>query len=255
MQREEFEQQLWLDYIHTHPDLGALRLWPPNSVAEYVTLVTLNYGPFTANTLSMKLAHMGYRHVGHYAMADKGLLIHVLAPAGKGSWLVLAELQIGTLAKAPREALTELVLQTHPEDCKGHNLLSRGRPWPMPSWALYQQLQAAHPLAAWLAVMGPRMHHAGFDCLALGHSLETLNAQLETAGMPSLAGQQNGVFSISPLLECRFYPAMSQKTIFSDGDEHRLCLGGLALAQKQLGDGQERIAEILLPSHTRCEKA
>lgn len=255
MQREEFVQQLWLDYIHTHPDLGALRLWPLTIPAEYLTLVTLNHGPFSANALGAKLAHMGYRSVGHYAMADKGMLIHLLAPNDSGSWLILAELQLGTLAKVPREALTLLVTQSHPEDCKGHNLLCRGRPWPMPSWALYQQLQAAHPLAAWLAVMGPRLHHAGYDCTTLGNSLEVLDAQLNTAGMPSIDSQQNGVFPVSSMLLHRFYPAMPQKIAFGDGDEHRLCLGGLALIQKHLDDDHERVAEILLPFHTRCEMA
>ncbi|PCF97522.1 DUF1338 domain-containing protein [Vreelandella nigrificans] len=255
MQREEFIQQLWLDYMHTHPDLGALRLWPLNAPAEYLTLVTLNHGPFSANALGVKLAHMGYRSAGHYAMADKGLLIYLLAPSDHGSWLVLAELQLGTLSKLPREALSGLVSKSHPEDCKGHNLLCRGRPWPMPSWALYQQLQAAHPLAAWLSVMGPRLHHAGFDCAALGSPLETLDTQLTTSGMPSIESQQNGVFPVSSLLHHRFYPSMSQKIAFSNGDEHRLCLGGLALTQKRLDDDHERIAEMLLPYHTRCEMA
>ncbi len=255
MQREEFVQQLWLDYIHTHPDIGGLRLWPMNTPAEYLTLVTLNYGPFTASALSVNLAHMGYRSVGHYAMADKGLLIHLFAPNDGGSWLVLAELQLGTLPKSPREALTQLILQSHPTDCKGHNLLCRGRPWPMPSWALYTLLQQEHPLAAWLAVMGPRLHHAGFNCSAMNESLETLHRQLEACGLPSFEGQQNGVFPVSTLLEHRFYPAMPQKTVFSEGDEHRLCLGGLALVQKYIADDHERIAELLIPSHTRCEMA
>lgn len=101
MQREEFVQQLWLDYIHTHPDLGGLRLWPLSTSAEYLTLVTLNHGPFAASELNASLAHMGYRSVGHYAMADKGLLVHLLAPNDNSSWLVLAELQLGTLSKAP----------------------------------------------------------------------------------------------------------------------------------------------------------
>ncbi|MFC7367864.1 MULTISPECIES: DUF1338 domain-containing protein [Vreelandella] len=255
MQREEFVQQLWLDYIHTHPDIGGLRLWPMDTSAEYLTLVTLNYGPFSASTLSVNLAHMGYRLTGQYAMADKGILIHLLAPSDGSSWLVLAELQLGTLPKLPREALTHLVLQSHPEDCKGHNLLCRGRPWPMPSWTLYTQLQQEHPLAAWLSVMGPRLHHAGFNCLAIGETLDTLHSQLEACGLPSFEGQQNGVFTVSSLLEHRFYPAMPQKIVFGEGDEHRLCLGGLALVQKHIADDHERIAEVLLPSHTRCEMA
>lgn len=255
MQREEFIQQLWLDYIHTHPDIGSLRLWPLSTSAEYLTLVTLNYGPFSITALSAPLARMGYRSVGHYAMADKGLLIHLMAPNDDSSWLVLAELQMGTLSKIPREALTSLVHQSHPADCKGQNLLCRGRPWPMPTWALYQQLQNAHPLAAWLSVMGPRLHHAGFDCERFSESIDAISEQLESAGMPSLSGPQNGVFSVSSLLEHRFYPATPRKIVFSEGDEHRLCLGGLALTQKQMSDDHERVAEILLPFHTRCEMA
>ena len=255
MQRDEFVQQLWLDYVHAHPDIGALRLWPLSSNAEYLTLVTLNYGAFSALNLNSRLAHMGYRHIAHYAMADKGLLIYLLAPSDGGSWLILAELQLGTLSKLLREALTQLVMQSHPQDCKGHNLLCRGRPWPMPSWALYQQLQQAHPLAAWIAVMGPRLHHAGYDCAALGNCLATLDSQLNKTGMPGLKEDQNGVFSLSPLIEHCFYPATPQRVVFSEGDEHRLCLGGLALTQKQVEAGKERIAEILLPAHTRCEIA
>ncbi|RBI69255.1 DUF1338 domain-containing protein [Vreelandella sulfidaeris] len=255
MQRQEFVQQLWLDYVHTHPDIGALRLWPLSTAAEYLTLVTLNYGPFSATALNGNLAHMGYRSMGHYAMADKGLLVHLLAPSDGSSWLVLAELQIGTLSKAPREAIEGLVQQSHPQDCKGHNLLCRGRPWPMPSWALYQQLQHAHPLAAWLAVMGPRLHHVGYDCGQLGDCLADLDHRLEEVGMPCLQGHQNGVFTVSSLLDHRFYPSTPQKTVFADGDEHRLCFGGLALVQKQFEDNQERIAEVLLPQHTRCEMA
>ncbi|RUR27292.1 DUF1338 domain-containing protein [Vreelandella andesensis] len=255
MQREEFVQQLWLDYVHTHPDLGGLRLWPLSTSAEYLALVTLNHGPFAASKLNVTLARMGYRSVGYYAMADKGLLVYLLAPNDNSSWLVLAELQLGTLSKAPREALTQLISQSHPADCKGQNLLCRGRPWPMPSWALYQQLLQAHPLAAWLAVMGPRLHHAGFDCSTIGESIDTLHSHLEGCGMISFESQQNDIFSVSPLIKHRFYPAMPQKTVFNLGDEHRLCLGGLALVQKHVGDDHERIAEILLPFHTRCEMA
>mgnify|MGYP003338651377 CR=1 FL=1 len=37
-------------------------------------------------------------------------------------------------------------------------------------------------LAAWLAVMGPRLHHAGFDCATLNASLDSLGLQLEHVG-------------------------------------------------------------------------
>ncbi|MBE0464157.1 MAG: DUF1338 family protein [Halomonadaceae bacterium] len=255
MQRDEFIQQLWLDYIHMHPDIGALRLWPLSTMPEYLTLVTLNHGSFAASALNSRLAHMGYRHVDHYAMADKGLLIHLLAPNDNGSWLVLAELQLATLPKSPREALGVLINQSHPQDCVGHNLLCRGRPWPMPTWRLYQQIQHASPLAAWIAVMGPRLHHAGFDCEALGNSLTELNGQLATAGMPCLKESHNGVFSHSSLIDHYFYPTMPQKVTFSEGDEHRLCLGGLALTEKHIEAGHERIAQLLMPAHARCEIA
>jgi hypothetical protein len=125
----------------------------------------------------------------------------------------------------------------------------------MPSWALYQQLQQAHPLAAWLAVMGPRLHHAGFDCGQLGEPLAVLDQRLKEVGMLSLQEQQNGVFTVSPLLDHRFYPTTPQKAVFADGDEHRLCLGGLALVQKHVEHSHERLADVLLPHHTRCEMA
>lgn len=254
MQREEFERQLWLDYIHTHPDLGGLGLLPLDAKPDYLALLTLNHGPFSTARLTRTLKRMGYACATQYALADKGLLIHLLG-APNSSWLVLVELQPAALRTTPRNALIELVEESHPRDCKGHNLLCRGRPWPMPSWQLYQQLLAEHPLAAWLAAMGPRLHHAGFNCQTLGEPIAALNEAFERKGMQCTKDQENGLFPVSSMLEHRFYHALPQKMVFRQGDEHRLCLGGLALAQKIPGQGASTLCEALLPAHTRCEMA
>ncbi|MCE8002089.1 DUF1338 family protein [Billgrantia ethanolica] len=253
MQREEFLQQLWLDYIHHHPDVGMLRLWPTDAPVEYLTLLTLSQPPFSTQDLLPTLGHLGYRPVHRYAMADRGLLVCLLAPPEDGTWLVLAELQLGTLSREPREKLTELVSQTHPQDTRGKNLLCRGRPWAMPNWNDYLKLQDAHPLAAWIAVMGPSVHHAGFDCERLGSRFELLDNALAAAGLEGSEERQHGIFPVSPLLEYRFYPTCSQRLAFAEGDEHRICLGGLALMQKRLSGDHERAVELLLPHHTRCE--
>jgi hypothetical protein len=253
MQREEFLQQLWLDYIHHHPDVGMLRLWPTDAPVEYLTLVTLNQTPFSTQDLLPTLGHLGYRPVHRYAMADRGLLVCLLAPPEDSTWLVLAELQLGALSRVPRESLTRLVSQTHPRDTRGKNLLSRGRPWPMPDWDDYEMLYEAHPLAGWLSVMGPSVHHAGFDCERLGSRFEELDQALAASGFQGSQDQQQTVLPVSPLLKYRFYPTCSQRMAFSDGDEHRICLGGLALIQKRLSSDHERAVELLLPHHTRCE--
>ncbi|MBA2777351.1 DUF1338 domain-containing protein [Billgrantia kenyensis] len=253
MQREEFLQQLWLDYIHHHPDVGMLRLWPTDAPVEYLTLVTLNQAPFSTQDLLPTLGHLGYRPVHRYAMADRGLLVCLLAPPEDSTWLVLAELQLGALSRVPRESLTRLVSQTHPRDTRGKNLLSRGRPWPMPDWDDYEMLYEAHPLAGWLSVMGPSVHHAGFDCERLGSRFEELDQALAASGFQGSQEQQQAVLPVSPLLKYRFYPTCSQRMAFGDGDEHRICLGGLALIQKRLSSDHERAVELLLPHHTRCE--
>jgi hypothetical protein len=253
MQREEFLQQLWLDYIHHHPDVGMLRLWPTDAPVEYLTLLTVNQAPFAAQDLLPTLGHLGYRPVHRYAMADRGLLVSLLAPPDDGTWLVLAELQLGTLSREPRERLAELVSRTHPQDTRGKNLLCRGRPWAMPSWADYGMLHEAHPLAGWIAVMGPSMHHAGFDCERLGNSFEMLDDALSATGLAGSEDRHHSVFPVSPLLQYRFYPTCSRRLAFAEGDEHRICLGGLALIQKRLSSDHERAVELLLPHHTRCE--
>ncbi|QJQ96693.1 MULTISPECIES: DUF1338 domain-containing protein [Halomonadaceae] len=255
MQRQEFLQQLWLDYIHLHPELGALRVWPVESTPEYLALLTLNHERFSTSALLPALQHFGYRCVDRHAMADRGLLITLLSPPDDGSWLVLCELQLGTLTRTPLERLTALVNQAHPEDCRGQNLLCRGRPWPMPDWETYRLLERAHPLAAWLAVAGPRLHHAGFDCMGLGHAMAELDERLQQAGLFSNNMRQQGIFPISHLLDYRYYPTCPQRHVFADGDEHRIDLGGLALIQRCLPGSQERAAELLLPQHTRCKIA
>ncbi|MCE8031666.1 DUF1338 domain-containing protein [Billgrantia tianxiuensis] len=253
MQREEFLQQLWLDYIHHHPDVGMLRLWPTDAPVEYLTLLTLDQSPFAEQDLLPTLGHLGYRPVHRYAMADRGLLVSLLAPPDDGTWLVLAELQLSSLSREPRNMLTALVSHTHPQDTRGKNLLCRGRPWAMPSWELYSLLYEAHPLAGWIAVMGPSVHHAGFDCERLGHRFDKLDAALAAAGLAGSEDRHHGVFPVSPLLQYRFYPTCSQRLAFADGDEHRIGLGGLALMQKRLSSDHERAVELLLPHHTRCE--
>lgn len=255
MQRQEFLQQLWLDYIHLHPELGALRTWPVDSTPEYLALLTLNHSVFSTAALLPPLQHFGYRPVERYAMADRGLLVTLLASPDDGAWLVLGELQLGTLTRGPRDILKALIAQAHPQDCRGQNLLCRGRPWPMPDWQSFLHLEQAHPLAAWLALMGPRLHHAGFDCERLGEQLSDLDQRLAQTGLIGSADRHHGVFPISPLLNYRFYPTCSRRLPFAEGDEHRVALGGLALVQKCLPSHPERAAELLLPQHTRCQIA
>ncbi|MBD3894310.1 DUF1338 domain-containing protein [Halomonas sp. ML-15] len=255
MQRQEFLQQLWLDYIHLHPELGALRVWPIDAPPEYLALLTLNHGRYAASSLLPTLQHFGYRPMERYAMADRGLLATLLAAPDDGAWLVLGELQLNTLPRSASDSLKALVATAHPDDSRGQNLLCRGRPWPMPDWQTFQQLETAHPLAAWLAVMGPRMHHAGFDSERLGHELGELDQALRQTGLIGSSDRHHGVFPISPLLNYRFYPTCSRRLAFAAGDEHRIALGGLALVQKCLPSHHERAAELLLPQHTRCEIA
>ncbi len=253
MQREEFVQQLWLDYVHQHPEVAGLRLWPVETPAEYLALLTLNYGPFGMEALLTSLAHLGYRPRHRHAMADRGLLLTLLSPPDDGPWLVLGELQLGTLSRQPRQRLETLVAQAPREDRRGQNLLCRGRPWPMPDWSTYLALSQAHPLAGLLSVTGPRLHHAGFDCERLGHPLDVLDQQLRQTGLNGNPDRHRGIFPISPLLNYRFYPTCSQRLAFAEGDEHRIELGGLALVQKEVSANHERAVELLLPHHTRCE--
>lgn len=253
MQREEFVQQLWLDFIHQHPEIGGLRLWPVDAPVEYLALVTLNHGDYGMDALLPTLAHFGYRIRHRHAMADRGLLVTLLSPPEPGAWLVLGELQLGTLARRPRALLEKLVTQAPREARRGQNLLCRGRPWPMPDWATFQALQQAHPLAALLAVNGPRMHHVGYDCQRLATSLDELDGRLRQAGLDGSPDRQRGIFPVSPLLDYRYYPTCSRRLAFAEGDEHRIELGGLALLQKSVSANQERAVELLLPHHTRCE--
>lgn len=255
MQREEFLQQLWLDYIHLHPELGGKYPWAQGDDAEYLAILTLNIGAFRADALQRSLVRFGYRPTARFAIVDRGLLVTLLAPPDDGAWLLLGEFQTGALMRQSRRQLQALVDQTQPRDYRGQNLLCRGRPWPMPDWATYENLKAEHPLAAWLAIMGPRLHHAGFDCERLGSDLASLDCSMQHAGLLGSIDSLQGIFPVSPLLHYRFYSACAQRLPFAQGDEHRIITGGIALVQKSLSGTQERIAELLLPHHTRCEIA
>ncbi|NWN82751.1 MAG: DUF1338 domain-containing protein [Halomonas sp.] len=253
MQRAEFIQQLWLDFIHQHPKIGGLRLWAPNAPAEYLALLTLNHSDHGMDALLPSLEHFGYRIRHRHAMADRGLLVNLLSPLQEGPWFAVAELQTGTLPRHARALLENLVDLAPQSAHRGPNRLCRGRPWPMPDWDSYQTLYQAHPLAAALAINGPRLHHVGYDCQRLGTALEDLHRGMEDAGFAGTADRQHGLFPISPLIQYRFYPGGSHPLPFAEGDEHRVETGGVALVQKSVGADQERAVELLLPHHTRCE--
>ena len=203
--------------------------------------------------LTPTLVHFGYRPQHRYAMADRGLLATLFSAPGDGAWILLAELQLGTLSRQPRERLKTLVADADPREARSQALLCHGRCWSMPDWATYQTLHQAHPLAGWLSVMGPRVHHAGFDCQRLGIDIKVLDERLQQAGLTGSRDRHHGLFPVSPLLNYRFYATSSRRLAFAEGDEHRIGLGGLALVQKQVTANQERAAELLLPLHTRCE--
>ncbi|WP_299232885.1 DUF1338 family protein [uncultured Halomonas sp.] len=253
MQRAEFIQQLWLDFIHQHPEIGGLRLWPPGASAEYLALLTLNHRHHGMEALLPSLEHFGFRIRHRHAMADRGLLVNLLAPPQEGPWLAVAELQIGTLSRRPRALLEELIDRAPETAHRGPNRLCRGRPWPMPEWQRYQALHQAHPLAAVLAINGPRVHHVGYDCQRLGTSIDDLHRGMEEAGLAGTGDRHHGLFPISPLVDYRFYPSGSRNLPFAEGDEHRVETGGIALVEKSVTTHQERLVELLLPHHTRCE--
>ncbi|MGQ7248437.1 DUF1338 domain-containing protein [Halomonas sp. V046] len=248
-EQERFVQQLWLDYIHHHPDVGALRLWPVDAPLEFFSLVTVSQSPWNMDSMTAQFIDLGYTDVERYAMADRGLLVTLLAPPNDGAYLILIELQTTRLSRAPRDALVSLIGQG---SATGAPAIGAGRPWPMPDWRTYELLMSAHPLAAWLAIMGPRVHHVGFDCDRLGSPVAQLHASLSDLGLGQ-AKSDAGIFPVSALVEHRYYPTCSRRLAFADGDEHRVCLGGLSLVQKQLDTGPERSAALLLPHHTRCE--
>lgn len=253
MQRQDFIQRLWLDHVHEHPDIGALRLWPVETPAEYMALLTLSHPRWAMASLVKRLTDMGYIRRQRYAMADRGLLVTLLSPPAPGPWLVLAELQLGTLSRMPRRALEA---QAEAACSTGSmQMLMPGdvRRWPMPDWHTYRRLEASHSLAAWLSLRGPRLHHLGFDCARLGKSLGELDGLLTQQGMSGRDDRHQGFLPISSLLDYRYYGALPRRLAFAGGDEHRIHLGGLSLVQKQIAANQERIAEILMPHHTRCE--
>lgn len=257
MQRKEFQQQLWLDFVHRHPDIGALDIWPDSINPEYLMFLTLDQGPFRSEKLLPSLYHQGYRRVKQYAMADRGLLVELLLPPDGGAAVMLAELQANSLPPMHRDLLKRLISQSHRDDCKGQNLLAPCRPWDMPDWPTFERLLEANPLAAWLSVMGPRLHHVGFNAEELGETLEAVCEGMLAYGMAPQSGRHHAVLPINPKLQYHYYPAHAQRMVFADGDEHMVVLGGIALLatapETTHQKPAQRPAEQLLPEHTLCQ--
>ncbi|MCW4151819.1 DUF1338 domain-containing protein [Halomonas sp. 18H] len=251
MQGGTLIQALWRDYTDRQPDISALDLWSSATMAEYLTLLTPSLGPWSAKSLIPGLAEHGYTPRQRYAMPERGLLLTLLATdMPRQTWLVLAEFQVATLSRQPRDLLQRLIDSA---DGRPETLPVGGRPWSMPTWEDYQALHQADPLAAWLAVMGTRVHHPGFDCDRLDTSMKTLDNQLDQRGYTGHTDRLQGVFPVSPLLDYRFYPGHPQRLCFAHGERREVSLGGLALIQRRVTANRERSVELLLPHHALCE--
>ena len=127
----------------------------------------------------------------------------------------------------------------------------------MPDWRGLERLLEANPLAAWLSVMGPRLHHVGFNAEELGETLEAVCEGMLAYGMAPQTGRHHAVLPINPKLQYHYYPAHAQRMVFADGDEHMVVLGGIALLATApvttQQEGKQRPAEQLLPEHTLCQ--
>ncbi|WP_417329013.1 DUF1338 domain-containing protein [Halomonas cupida] len=248
-EQQTISQQLWLDFIHQHPEIGALRLWPVDTPLEYLVLATISQSPWSMAATLSRLAERGYRPTRHYALADRGLLVTLLAGDIHSPRLIVIELQTTRLSSPARAALQQL---TSGESSGSRTELGACRPWPMPDWATYQLLRNEHPLAGWLAAMGPRVHHVGYDCTQIGKSLAQLDSEMQEHGfMP--ASEVDEMLPVSPLIEHRYYPNCSRRLAFADGDEHRITAGAIQLVRQAPGAGRERTADVLLPPYAWCE--
>ncbi len=253
MQREEFIQQLWLDFIHQYPEIGGLRLWPLDAPVEYLALLTLNHRHHGMDALLPALERFGYRIRHRHAMADRGLLVNLLAPPGDGPWLAVAELQMGTLARRPggcsrswstRHPRLPIVA---PTACAG------GGPGRCPTGKTTRPCIRLIPWPPCSPSTGHACTMSATTCQHLEASLDDLHRGMEEAGFAGTADRHHGLFPISPLVDYRFYPSGSRRLPFAEGDEHRVETGGIALVQKSVSAHQERVVELLLPHHTRCE--
>lgn len=252
MNRDEFFQRLWDDFVGIAPQAATLRqrLIDAGETVEndHVAFRTLARPGLGIESLEGRLFDLGYRTLADYRFPEKKLRARAyLAPGAPR--IFLSELLVEELSAANQGLLEVLAEQAKKRLPEGPEAFWAGRLWEPVSFAEYERLSAESEYAAWLSALGLRANHFTVSINALTRlgSVEAVLDFVEAAGcrINTSGGRVKG--SRADLLEQGSTLADRVEVAFAGGERHVIptCYYEFALRHR---DASGRLYEGFVPT-------
>lgn len=181
MNREQFFERLWQDFVVMAPQAAALRdrLSATGEPVEndHVAFRTLARPALGIEALERWLLGFGYRILTDYAFPEKKLRARAYVLEGAPR-IFLSELLVDELSPAARRILEGIAAEARGRVPEGPEVFWAGRLWEPIPFAEYELLAAESEYGAWLAALGLRPNHFTVSINAL-RRLRTVEAVLE----------------------------------------------------------------------------
>lgn len=251
MDRSDFFQRLWDDFVGIAPQAAALRQRLIEAgetvVNDHVAFRTLARPEVGLESLEGRLFELGYRTLADYQFPEKKLRARAYLAAGAPR-IFLSELLVEELSPASRRVLDALADEARGRVPEGPEAFWAGRLWKPLSFADYERLAAESEYAGWLSALGLRANHFTVSINALKHlrSVEAVLEFVEAAGyrINTSGGRVKG--SAAELLEQGSTLADRLAVEFAGGERHVIptCYYEFALRHR---DASGRLYEGFVP--------
>lgn len=191
MQVQEFFSRLFVDYVGVTPRAQRIHDLVVDQFGavknDHVAFRTVASETFGLQRLEAPFLNWGYRRDRPYHFPHKHLRAYGYIPDDDSLPLVfLSELVLDEMPPFVRSWFQQALAQAAHQTAPLPQLLLGVRPWEMPTFADYQELNRSSPYAAWLSAWGFRANHftIAVHALPARPGLKTLVDTLLGQGIP-----------------------------------------------------------------------
>lgn len=197
MDRDEFFEALWEDFVEIAPQAAAIRRKLAEHgepvVNDHVAFRTFDRAPLGLDQLEPLLLDLGYEPFADYRFAEKKLRARAYLCPGAPR-IFLSELLVDELSAPARQLIDSCVNQAREviEAAEGEpdavpssaEIFCAGRLWNPPRYSDYERLAQESEYAAWLCALGLHANHFTLSINAFRKltSVEAVLAFVEAAG-------------------------------------------------------------------------
>jgi hypothetical protein len=197
MERDEFFEMLWDDFVEIAPQAAAIRAefaeHGERVVNDHVAFRTFNWAPLGLDQLEPLLLDLGYRPLTDYRFTEKKLRARAYLCPGSPR-IFLSELLVDELGAPARQLIDSCMTQARRVIAEAEGgpdavpsspeIFCAGRLWTPIRFSDYERLAQESEYAAWLCALGLHPNHFTLSVNAFSKltSIEAVLSFVENAG-------------------------------------------------------------------------